>query len=58
MNPAKRAEIYGQAQALVMEKGLAIPLVTNVNYVAVRKNIAGFALAADGQPFVTDLKKK
>ncbi len=58
LDPAKRAEIYGQAQALVMEKGLAIPLVTNVNYVAVRKNIAGFALAADGQPFVTDLKKK
>lgn len=58
LDPAKRAEIYGKAQALVLEKGLAIPLITNVNYVAVRKNIDGFALAVDGQPYVTDLNKK
>jgi len=58
LDPAKRAEIYGQAQALIMEKGLAVPLVTNINYVAVRKEIKGFSLALDGQPYVTDLDKK
>jgi len=58
LDPAKRAEIYGQAQALIMEKGLAVPLVTNINYVAVRKEIKGFSLSLDGQPYVTDLDKK
>jgi peptide/nickel transport system substrate-binding protein len=58
LDPVKRAEIYGKAQELVLEKGLAVPLVTNVNYVAVRKNIVGFSLSVDGQPYFTDLKKK
>ena len=58
LDPAKRAEVYGKAQEAVLEMGLAVPLVTNVNYVAVRKNIEGFYLQADGQPFFTDLMKK
>jgi len=58
LDPVKRAEIYGQAQALILEKGLAVPLVTNVNYVAVRKDVGGFALAVDGMPYVTDYNKK
>ena len=58
LDPAKRAEVYGQAQEMVLEMGLAVPLVTNVNYVAVRKSIKGFYLQADGQPFFTDLEKK
>ncbi|MGB5987428.1 MAG: ABC transporter substrate-binding protein, partial [Desulfobacterales bacterium] len=58
LDPAKRAEFYGQAQALIMEKGLAIPLVTKINYVAVRNNVEGFSLAVDGTPYVTDLNKK
>lgn len=58
MDPVKRAEIYGKAQELILEKGLAIPLVTNVNYVAVRNNIEGFDLSVDGQPYVTDLRKQ
>ncbi len=57
-DPKKRAEIYGQAQDLVLDKGLAIPLVSSVNYVAVRKNIKSFVLAVEGTPIMNDVVKE
>ncbi len=57
-DPAKRAAIYAEAQELVLEMGLAIPLVSNINYVAVRKDVTGFSLAVDGTGILNDLQKK
>jgi len=56
--PQKRAEIYAQAQGLILEKGLAIPLYSDFYYVAVRKGIKGFVMSANGTVYLNDLEKE
>ena len=53
----KRAEIYAQAQDLILDMGLVIPLFSDISYVAVRKDVQGFALAGDGTSILNDLEK-
>lgn len=54
----KRAELFGEAQKLIMDKGICIPVMSNYYYVAARANITGFDLNASGTPMLTDLDKE
>jgi peptide/nickel transport system substrate-binding protein len=57
LDAAKRAQCFAKAQALILEKGIAVPLVSIYRYVAVRSNVTGFAMNMDGTAVVNDLDK-
>ncbi len=57
-DPQKRAEIYAEAQEAVLDMGLTIPLVSSIEYRAVRKNIKGFFFMPDGSAVLNDVIKE
>ncbi len=54
----KRAEAYTKAQELILEMGLAVPLYSELYYVAVRKDVEGFVMAENGTVYLNDIDKK
>ena len=55
MDPNQRAEISKQAQQMLLEKMIAIPLQSNWLINAVRSNVMGYHLDYFGMPLVVDM---
>jgi ABC-type transport system substrate-binding protein len=54
MDPAKRAEISSQAQALLLQNMVAVPLQANWIIYAVRSNVQDYHLDYMGLPLIVD----
>jgi peptide/nickel transport system substrate-binding protein len=55
MDPVKRDEVSKQAQQMLLEKMVAVPLQANWIISAVRSNVQGYHLDYFGMPLVVDL---
>ncbi|RLF81213.1 hypothetical protein DRN44_06110, partial [Thermococci archaeon] len=51
----KRAEKYGEIQKLIAKEMPAIPLFSEYQYVAVRKEVKGIAVGVDGAMYLNDV---
>ncbi|MDR1966578.1 MAG: ABC transporter substrate-binding protein [Synergistaceae bacterium] len=56
-DPAERAKAYAVAQRAVMEKAIAVPLVSDIDYTAYRKSVKGLILTPLKMIFVNDVSK-
>lgn len=58
MDPVKRAEVSRQAQQMLLEKMVAVPLQSNWIISAVRSNVMGYHLDYFGMPLIVDMYLK
>lgn len=57
-NPEVRAVAYAKAQKAIMDKAVAIPTVSNIDYTAYRKSLTGIILTPIKTIFVSDIAKQ
>jgi peptide/nickel transport system substrate-binding protein len=57
-DPAERAKAYAAAQRAIMEKAVAVPLVSDIDYTAYRKSVKGLILTPLKMIFVNDISKE
>jgi peptide/nickel transport system substrate-binding protein len=57
-DPSERAKAYAVAERAIMDKAIAVPLVSDIDYTAYRKSVKGLILTPLKMIFVNDISKE